>query len=162
MPRKVTPTYVLLNQITLAAASSSVDFSNIPQNYGDLVMVVNASTTSGGAVVFARFNSDSGSNYSAVFMDANGSSASSGTSSGTQARMGVTYSTRGVNTFHFQDYSAVDKHKTILTRFLNPANVLGANAVRWASTSSILSISYYPESTTFTVGSTFSLYGIVA
>lgn len=151
-----------LSTVTLQAPTSSVTFSGIPIGYRDLILIANAATSSGGAVVFSRLNNDSGSNYFAVFMDADGSGTSSGTTSGNQARVGVSYATPGLTIVTFFDYSQTDKHKTFTSTFSNPANVLGANSIRWASSSVISTLSYYPESTTWTAGSTFSLYGRIA
>jgi hypothetical protein len=60
------------------------------------------------------------------------------------------------------DYSATDKHKTILSR----ANVAGtftmALAGRWANTSAINQVSIFRTGQTFSSGSVLSLYGIAA
>ncbi len=61
------------------------------------------------------------------------------------------------------DYSATDKHKTVLVRVGNVGNSeVGANAGRWASTAAITSVRVAPNDGTFSSGSTFNLYGIVA
>jgi hypothetical protein len=171
MPRKVTPTYVLLNQITLAAASSSVTFSSIPQNYEDLVIVLNGSPADTAYPVNAlRFNGDSGNNYSYVGMSGTGSGTGSGTNSSMgYASLGQAYGTGPSTSSRFAtvaqifDYSEIDKHKTMLSR--NNVSDAGTEAqvVRWASTSAITSISVITSSGAgYATGTTFSLYGIVA
>ena len=69
-----TPTYILLNQVTLAATSSSVTFSNIPQTYGDLVLVANYIPS---GYTQLRFNNVSSSSYSSVTMYGTGSGSGS-------------------------------------------------------------------------------------
>jgi len=157
MSRKTTPTYVLLNQITLVAASSSVTFSNIPQNYGDLV-VVGDFPASDGSIEF-RLNQDS-ANHSSVFMYGYPTSSFGSytdtklgePSSGVQKRLFM---------YYVMDYSATDKHKTILSRLNNDVVTVAAGATRWASSAQVTSIGF-TRSTNFPVSSTFSLYGVHA
>jgi hypothetical protein len=168
MPRRITPTYILLNQITLAADSASVTFSNIPQNYGDLVLVMNVNQAGGTSSMGGsmRLNGDTGSNYSWVVMTGNGSSASSGSGADTEFRdMYFFESVIGAHIFQIMDYSATDKHKTLLARANVASFLTRASAGRWANTAAVNSISAYPQTgfgRTFASGSTFSLYGIVA
>jgi hypothetical protein len=60
------------------------------------------------------------------------------------------------------DYSATDKHKTSLVRSGESVDGTEAWVSRWPSTSAINSILLYTGSNSFTAGSTFALYGIVA
>jgi hypothetical protein len=161
MSRKVTPTYILLNQVTLAAASSSVTFSNIPQNYGDLVLVVDGAASSN-ATLRIRFNSDSGSNYSFVWANGDGSTASSASGTGTSLTQTYLFTSRTMNIVQIMDYSATDKHKTVLSRYNNASLSLQMNAERWANTAAISSILCSQDSGTMNIGTTFSLYGIAA
>jgi hypothetical protein len=67
------------------------------------------------------------------------------------------------STTQIMDYSATDKHKTTLSR----GSGAGINAIafagRWANTAAVTTVSVvYPGGGQFTVGSTFSLYGIEA
>lgn len=165
MSRKVTPTYTLLNQITLTANASSVTFSNIPQSFGDLVLVADflgASTTN--AELLIRLNNDSAGNYSQVKMAGNGSSTSSSSVSGVNgARIGYgpNSTSRSNAISHIMDYSAVDKHKTILTRTNEPDEVW-ATACRWANTAAVTSVSFLYEGISLAAGTTVFLYGVVA
>ena len=167
MSRKTTPTYVLLNQITLAATSSSVTFSNIPQNYGDLILVSHLpSVASLGGYFGVRYNGDSGNNYNEVFMFGTGSG--SGTS---VARSSIDghfplwdyTKNNAFITLQIMDYSASDKHKTTLARAQSPESAqVTAAALRWANTSPITSMAITLSPRTFESGCTFSLYGLVA
>jgi len=64
------------------------------------------------------------------------------------------------------DYSATDKHKTVLVkRGVSDATgySVGMEAGRWASTSAITSINIFDQSgDTFDAGSSFALYGVAA
>jgi len=162
MSRKTTPTYVLLNQITLAAASSSVTFSNIPQGYGDLVLVISAKAN-GDFAFLGRFNGDTGSNYSRVRMGGNGSTTYSSADTSTSYRLtSSTTNVDGMRIANIMDYSATDKHKTVLVRDSVAGNNVAAIANRWANTPAITSLSVTCDGGNLTVGSTFFLYGVQA
>jgi hypothetical protein len=60
------------------------------------------------------------------------------------------------------DYSATDKHKTVLTRNNITDNNVTAIASRWANTAAITSVTVLSPSSTITSGSTISLYAIVS
>lgn len=161
MPRKVTPTYVLLNQITLAASSSSVTFSNLPQTYGDLVIVVSG-TASGGSSPSLNFNGDAGANYSNMRLYANPSTYSAQTFVDSYGSMGFMSTERTGITMQIFDYAAVDKHKTAIGRGGN-TDTLRLEATRWANTAAITSVTVRMDgSQTYSAGTTLSLYGVYA
>lgn len=157
---------VALANLTLGSAQASVSFGSIPATYRDLRLVVNAATSAEGNI-FIQVNSDTGANYSQVNMRGYGAS-STGSSSGTGTNISSNYSTglqttsRAINTYDFMDYSVTDKHKTILIR-ANHSDEVDALAGRWANTAAITGIMVSANgTTTFTAGSTFSLYGVVS
>lgn len=164
MARKTTPTHVLLNQITLAASSSSVTFSNIPQGYGDLVLVSNMGLTPDAANDTQIFvNNDASNIYTRVFMFGNGSGTESGSGTRTSFWGGYVSGTFGVCINQFIDYSATDKHKSLISSQNTTALGTSRQAQRWASNSAITSLKLQPLSTSsFLQGSTFSLYGVYA
>jgi hypothetical protein len=152
-----------LANIVLQSPSGTVSFSNIPQNYKDLVLVSNFSTTSSVQDVGIRFNSDAGSNYPYVEAAGNGSAASSSNSTRTYNLIGYTITAAKVLTIsQILDYSVTDKHKSVLTRENDPGNALRMIATRWANTSAITSMTIITQINTFATGSTFSLYGRIA
>lgn len=159
-----TPTYTAIASQTLTSSASSVTFSSIPGTFRDLVLVAQATTT--GATTRAirlQFNSDTGSNYSVVNMSGDGSSASSTTSTTTSFTVGPCAMTIvGQGIMQIMDYSATDKHKSVLTRNDNAEGSLTAYAQRWANTSAVTSIYLFPNLDSFAAGSTFSLYGVSA
>jgi len=162
-----TATYTPLATVTLGSSAASVTFSSIPATYRDLILVVEAVTASGsGAMgVGARYNGDTGSNYSDVFMAGDGSTAFSGAPTGTSNPIGRIDQSRGNFISQLMDYSATDKHKTSLTRINNSIAVVTARAGRWANTSAVTSINLFNSSANgevFAIGSTFNLYGVIA
>jgi hypothetical protein len=159
-----TPTYTALATVTLGSSAASVTFSSIPATYRDLRLII-AGTTSGGVNTALRFNSDSGSNYFGVFMLGNGSTTASGSFGGasTFAYFGALWTTQGNTYADIMDYSATDKHKTLISRYSNAANEAGAMASRWANTAAITTVQVITTSAaTYAAGTTFSLYGVIA
>jgi hypothetical protein len=62
-------TYTLISSVTVGAGgASSIDFTSIPATYTDLLIKVSARGASGASNITGtlRFNSDAGSNYSAL------------------------------------------------------------------------------------------------
>ena len=119
-----------------------------------------------------RFNGDTGSNYNWVFMAGTGSGSPVSSSQSNQNQMDFTpyVGLPGVlgrynNITQIMDYSATDKHKTLLSRTnINNDTYPGASATagRWASTAAITSILLFPSSGSWLTGSTFALYGIAS
>ena len=152
-----TPTYTALATVTLASSAASVTFSSIPATYRDLILVFRGTLTTT-AVVGARANGDTGSNYTLVRMVGPVVS-----SSHTETYFPLLYSgspLNGLSIVQFMDYSATDKHKTALTRSGDfSADRVEAIASRWANTAAINSLTV---SSTFASGCTFNLYGVIA
>jgi hypothetical protein len=166
-----TPTYTPLATVTLGSAVSSVSFSAIPASYRDLILVHSAKHSFAGAVSVRdngiRFNSDSGSNYPRVTMWS-GSGAYSETATETDIALlyGMASAPYQAGIVQIMDYSATDKHKTVLYRTGSGSDSnygVYAQASRWANTAAITSLSITPNpSYTILAGSTFSLYGVIA
>jgi hypothetical protein len=159
-----TPTYDLIATTTLATAASSVVFGSLPQTYRDLIVIIDGGITSGAEAMAMRFNGDSGSNYHYVLANGNGSTTGAFVVSPTIfARLGSIYT--GSNNFvaSVMDYSATDKHKTVLARGNSPANAVFMTSSRWANTAAITSVTILPDvANTFTSGSTFQIYGVIS
>ena len=156
----MTAKYEHIATITLDSSASSVTFSSIPQGYRDLELVFSGTVESTNTNIDLDVNG-TGSSGSRVFMFVSGSSASSGTSSVlTIGFNGLTQSSTNLQNF---DYSATDKHKTMLYRNDNTASGVSAQAQRWASTAAITSLELTPQnSRSMQTGSTLALYGIEA
>jgi hypothetical protein len=161
-----TPTYTPLATTTLAGTASSLTFSSIPATYRDLIVVVVAagSTDLQGRI---RLNSDTGSNYNYVRMSGSGSAATSvaGTSetSGFVSAIAQATTTGALQmNISIMDYSATDKHKSIISQADQSANGTEAFANRWADTAAVTSVQILTSTGNWASGSTFSLYGIIS
>jgi hypothetical protein len=157
--------YIPLATITLGSSSSSVTFSSIPATYRDLVLVINGTTTVG-ANLRLRINSDTGANYNRAVFAGDGSV----TYSIAQAAInqinldsfGFFDTTIGTTIAQFLDYSATDKHKTVLSRANNTTNGVSSMVGRYASTSAITSLNTFPSAGSYATGTTFNLYAIAS
>jgi hypothetical protein len=170
-----TATYIALQNTTLGSSAASVTFSSIPATYRDLVIVVNGRTTTtatNGQWIVAEFNSDTGANYSVVTMEAGGGATTIRSLSLTNGYVGKMNTSSSSNTdfstslIHIMDYSATDKHKTVLGRSSGKDGALdfavSALATRWASTNAVNQVKLSLDTNSFASGSTFALYGIVS
>jgi hypothetical protein len=161
-----TPIYTLIDSVTLASSASLVTFSSIPGTFGDLVLATKTVSSLDTASGYMRFNSDSGANYTMVFMLGNGTRAASTQRSFSSLRIN-TYDSTSIATgqsstakIQIFDYSTTDKHKTVLSRGDNAENGVSAISGRWANTAAITSIEFFSANNDYAIGSTFFLYGI--
>jgi hypothetical protein len=160
-----TAQYTALANITLGSSAASVTFSSINGTYRDLMLVVDglAVTDTGNFRMYV--NSDTSSTYASLVAQGNGSSTY--TSAGSYVGFieffpnALAVNTRGLIKVDFLDYSATDKHKSILIRAGQAASQTTMQTSRWPSTSAITSITIYSYSPgQFGAGSTFALYGV--
>jgi hypothetical protein len=163
MPAGVSAWTPLAN-ITLGSATNSVTFSSISQSYKDLRLVISGGIPSDNASF--RLNGDAASVCRGVTIEGNGSSAASATFGNTGlGYFGFSYilwysSSGVVVTMDLLDYSATDKHKTILTRGNNSANAVNAVALRWPTTTAVTSIRLDANGSNWSSGTSFALYGV--
>jgi hypothetical protein len=95
-------------------------------------------------------------------MYGDGSTATSELATTTGIRISQTgASSNNYNVTQIMDYSATDKHKTVLDRWNRPSAFVFATAGRWADNTAVNTVRLVPTGT-FSVGSTFSLYGVIA
>lgn len=160
-----TNTYVALDKVTVGTATPSITFNAIPQTYTDLMIVANG-LESANQYVGIRFNSDTATNYSQTRLYSDGSSINSDTQ--TTATFGRISAGDPTNRFAIQvsvpNYKNATTYKTWLSRTNMPNNMVGAIAGLWRKTpEAITSITITTASAdNFSVGTTFSLYGITA
>jgi hypothetical protein len=157
-------TYEAIATQTLGSDAASVTFSSISGAYTDLIMVVNAITSTASEYMSINLNSDTGSNYSRTNLAGNGTSAVSVRGSNeTVGYIGAeTYGTNALkfNTVvHFMNYANTTTYKTFLSRANHVDLAAEAIVGLWRSTSAITTIKV---NSNFATGSTFSLYGIAA
>jgi hypothetical protein len=159
-----TPTYRALANITLGTAASSVTFLSIPATYRDLLVIFNGAGSADleGRI---RLNSDTGSNYNYVRMSGSGSAITS-VSGASQTSGFVSAIAKATTTgalqmnINIMDYSATDKHTTIISRANQSATGTEAFANRWANTSAVTSVQILTSSGNWAIGTTAALYGI--
>jgi hypothetical protein len=158
-------TYTELRQTLVGTATSSVtlDLTGI-SGYTDLALVCNAKVTTGTPTIRLQFNSDTGNNYSATILYGDGSAAGSvRVSNQASINQGLCTTEFGTTQIHLMNYSNATTNKTTLCDYRNIGPTYGeAGAITglWRNTAAITSITIFPASSTFAVGSTFSLYGI--
>jgi hypothetical protein len=157
--------YIALATTTLSSATTFVTFSSIPSSVNgvalrDLILVINGRVNANSNMVF-YYNSDQ-SNGSSVWMQGNGSSASSSSIGFMFA--GTWNANQDSNAIvQIMDYSATDKHKTALVRWDDAGANTVAVAGRWANTAAINKIGLtIDDASSFSSTSTFSLYGVIA
>jgi hypothetical protein len=150
---------------TTTSATTSYTFSSIPSTYTDLVLVCSLKATSANSSLVARFNNDSGSNYSETQLYAtSGSAISQRFSNQTEAY--VCFSGFPTATFtpviaNFMNYANTTTYKTFLGRGGYATGYVDMSVGLWRSTAAISSITLYAGNY-FDTGCTFSLYGIKA
>ena len=160
-------TYTPIARQTLSTTASTVTFSSIPSGYTDLILVWAGTATTGGEAKL-RFNGDTNTNYSYTALSGNGTSALSSRGSSQNIMFLTTYGTPSTTEGNFilqiQNYSNTTTNKTVLVRGNRITSGFGPDAQvgLWRSTAAINQIDLTVGSTTWAVGSTFTLYGIAA
>jgi hypothetical protein len=154
-------TYTPIATTTLGRAAASYTFSSIPNTYTDLIAVFSGTATAANSV-YIRFNGDTANNYSFTYLYGSGSSASSGRTATTGNIYAIDIPTSQTNLLvNVNNYSNTTTFKTSLQRGNAAATAVTATVGLYRSTSAISSLEIYTNST-FTTGSTFTLYGIKA
>lgn len=164
-------TYEAINTQTLGTAIADVYFTSIPQTYTDLVLIISSNIASYAQTGF-RLNGDNASNYSVTQLAGTGSSvATQRITSDTYGRFdwygGGDSTGRNVIVAQFFDYTNATTFKTIMSRGNNAGgSYSGATASvnLWRKTPAAITSINVLTSTggQFSVGSTFTLYGIKA
>jgi hypothetical protein len=162
----MTATYEKIATTTLVSAASSVTFSSLG-SYTDIVIVSVPSITSGSAGVRIRFNSDTGSNYSQTDIYGDGTIAGS-TRDSNRTSGKLTNTISPSTNFNFNllvnvmNYSNATTYKTYLARGNIASGGTEAVVGLWRNTAAITDIQLFATTSTFAIGSTFTLYGIKA
>ena len=149
-----------------SGGSSTITFSSIPGTYTHLQIraILKQSIGSG---AFARFNSDTGSNYARHRLQGNGSSASAaGDASQDKVLINTSqgFSDFGTIVMDILDYANTNKYKTERHLFgidSNGSGAVGLESNLWRSTSAITQIEFIsPNGGNYAQYSHFALYGI--
>jgi hypothetical protein len=161
-------TYEPIATTTLGSTAASVIFSSISGSYTDLVVITNTGNGSAFSTLYLQVgngSADTGSNYSTTFMYGTGSSTiSSRTSGTTQILASATNNALdGNGSIFLQNYSNTTTYKTVLSRGNTSDGIAVAYVGLWRSTSAINYIKLTDQNGhNFSIGSTFTLYGIAA
>ena len=164
-------TLIPIQTYTLSSATSSVTFSNIPQNYTDLKLVVSARSDRSGArgYVQVTFNGAT-TNATQRYTIGDGSSASSSTGTNNWCMI-IPGASQTANTFsnvdvYIPNYTS-SNYKSFSADSVQEDNTTAAFQVMtaglWSVGTAITSISLFhnaDNSASFVSGSTFTLYGI--
>jgi hypothetical protein len=159
---------------TAGAAGGGWLFSNIPQTYQDLMLVINARSTNASSTTqtITYFNGDAGaSNYSRTVLNGNGSAPGAFRESNF-AQMygmdGLPAANATANIFsstvaHILNYKSTSTFKSMITRHAADLNGSGLTSIQvglWRSTAAISQINISLVSGSVAAGSTATLYGI--
>lgn len=163
-------TFVSIATVTVGSGgAASIEFTNIPQTYTDLVIQVSARNTSSGAALRLRFNGST-TGYSDRYLEGDGASVSSGTSPfpgyafvGAVTPSSATASTFASNYIYVPNYTS-SNNKSISSDGVTENNATTAytdlSASLWSNSAAITSIELTPNANTFAQYSTATLYGI--
>jgi hypothetical protein len=159
-------TYLPIATTTLGSAAASYTFSSITGTYTDLIMVFSGTMATEEALLM-EFNGDTSALYSYSNLVGNGSTATSGRSTGNTKISLVSTGTGKTSQFQIivqlQNYSNTTTFKTCLVRASNSTQEASTEVGLYRSTSAITSIKFYGNaSSNIAAGSTFTLYGIKA
>ena len=164
-------TYTPISTTTLTSVQTSISFSTISSAYTDLRIVLVGNSNSTGADIRLRFNSDTNTNYSYTDKAGYSSSAFSSRSTSkayiaTNFQSFIASSQTNMVIYDLMNYSNATTYKTTFIR-MSTSQSDGSGGVDngvgiWRSTSAITDISLSFAATTFTAGTTATLYGIAA
>ena len=162
-------TYTPIATTTLGSAAATVTFSSISQTYTDLELVANFDG-SVSSYTTLTFNGVTGTSYSRTRLIGSGSAASSDRTANTAGVINLTYNTAGTpvtGIYKIFNYANTNTYKTAIVKdAAQPDNVAVTVGLFRGSTGSatdaITSITLTKASGNYTVGSTFTLYGIAS
>lgn len=170
-------TFIPIESITLSTTTSVVTFTNIPNDYNDLVLLVSARSDQATAsnVLQMVFNNDTSANYNLTGMYLNfGSTPAAFRVTAASAGNGrpVLAATATANAFtssefYIPKYTDTSIYKPWFSRTASPnrvsssANFLTVDAGLWSNTAAITEIDLsLTNSASFVANSSFHLYGI--
>jgi hypothetical protein len=162
------PTYFPIATSTLSSTVTSVLFNSIPQTYTDIILIMNVVPNGTGSGTFI-INNDTNASYSytaVAGLDTSGTVISfrgANQTAGNWLSSGAALTDQNslyFNALNFQNYSNTTTYKNIILREnTGKSSYLGAYVNIWRSTSAITSITMQCSSS-FGVGTTFTLYGL--
>lgn len=152
-------TYDKIATTTLTSAGN-IDFSSIPSTYTDLVIVLRGKTANNTGNICLRFNGDTSTNYSRIrFLSYASASDSEAQTNQSSSSFGDWGSIEGAAIINIFSYANTTTWKNFTTRGTEP-DYTSMYTGQWRSTAAINSISFFKPSSTFSVGTTATIYGI--
>lgn len=161
-------TYTPIATTTLGSATSTVTFSSIAGTYTDLVLILNLQVSAASSDYSVRVNNDSSAIYSRTVLYGEGTTAASLRNSNQtyfqpEAYAYPTNAMSQNSIIHFMNYSNSTTNKTFLARSNNASTGVDAIVGLWRSTAAINRIDVATiGAPNFSIGSTFTLYGIAS
>lgn len=169
-------TYENIGQTTsITSTTTSVTFSNISQNYTDLILVGNVVASTGATAVAFRANGLSGSTDYGWGWISNSSNNKKSGYEPNQTYGGLSwYTTPGTSTgfsfvAHFNNYSSTSVRKSYYSRTASlasgtsyPGTELITGVVKTTNAITSIELQMQFGSVTFSDGTTFTLYGVKA
>lgn len=162
-------TLTLIEKITVGSSSvASITFSNIPQTYTDIKVLVSARTSGSGDFRAYVYPNGATTNLSSMNIYADGSSAYSNTYSNGAIGFFINTADEGATIFgngeiYFPNYSSSGYKGFSLdgaTEHNGTGPYYGISSGRWNNNSTITSLEMRPTLGSFVQYSTFYLYGI--
>lgn len=147
------------------SATSSITFSNIPQDYKHLEVRYLVRNDTAAYFVRAQFNGDTGTTYTNKFMTSNGDDNQSTGDVGSYFPRSNTSTSLSTGVAIIHDYTSTSKYKGIrsiggFTRFDGSEYYQDIIQSSWNSTAAITSITFNFLVGSYSPGTRISLYGI--
>jgi len=163
-----TTTYTPIQTYTVSGSATNTitlgSGGTIPQTYTDLILVGNPIVSASLDYKWYVNGDNTSGLYSQTRLLGNGSSATSGRTTGANyLYLDANAPASGSNQvfiMNFQNYANTNVYKTVLVRYSDAGTETAARVNLWRNTNAITSITISTDSSTFAVGSTFTLYGI--
>ena len=157
--------YTLIERKELTSTASTVSFDNVPDFYTDLIVLLSPRLTSSTELGINLFFNGvtTGISYRKLF--GRGSSVGSGTADGPIILNGPTWTanTFGNVSIYIPNYRSLSQKNFSIDGVIETNDTLAYQTISaglWTGTSSITSFQLSTIDSTFTAGSSFSLYGI--
>ena len=157
-------TYEAISTTDLSGLST-ITIGSIPATYTDLRVVITGSIATGTQNLQLQINGDTGANYGRTFMGANGSGYDTDKESNYTYITCDRYAYMSTNNNNFiLDFNsyANSAYKSILIRGSNGATGISIVTAVWKSTAAITSLTFFPTGSTWTSGSSVTIYGIAS
>lgn len=163
-----TPTYDLIDSVTLTGTSTGVTFSGLGSyDYQDLIVVISPKLSIATVrYLWCRINGDTGSSYQMTFGRGYGSNVDSNVFQTTSMNFdnGGQFddSFDSIFIWQFFDYKRTDRPKHVLFRGNDESRFASFGIGKWTSNSAITQLEFTAEGTNFAADSTFKIFGVVA